>query len=194
MKRKKPIISQQTPGMWAATTKSHYFSKRLRSEARWPPVAAREPRGAPGCGAGGAPRAVLCRSVTNRDEPCRVEPCRAEPSRAEPFSPPGPGADKAAANCRRLGFGGPLCTRLAFPSDRTAAKFDFVHSEGSLDLFSLPVCKWYAAGPFAITFKMHPRHRLSGERWPLPQPGWKLVFKVPRWNFQVRDAGLDQIT
>lgn len=106
----------------------------------------------------------------------------------------GPAAPSAAGNCRRMGFGGPLCTRLGFPSDRTTAKFDFVRSEGSLDLCSLPVCKWYAAGPFAITFKMHPRHRLSGERWPLPQPGWKLDFKVPRWNFQVRDAGLDQIT
>lgn len=148
---------------------------------------------------GGGPRTSGCSSLRgqggppSRAVPSRDEPCGAEPSRAEPFPPPGP-ADKAAANCRRLGFGGPLCTRLAFPSDRTAAKFDFVHSEGSLDLCSLPVCKWYASGPFAITFKMHPRHRLSGERWPLPQPGWKLDFKVPRWNFQVRDAGLDQIT
>lgn len=167
-----------------SSNKIPFFSERSRSGARRPP-APPQIRGAPGLrGRGGvcsAPySAVLCCSVPSRAELC--QPCL------------DPGADKAAANCRWMGFGGPLCTRLAFPSDRTAAKFDFVHSEGSLDLCSLPVCKWYAAGPFAITFKMHPRHRLSGERWPLPQPGWKLDFKVPRWNFQVRDAGLDQIT
>lgn len=36
-----------------------------------------------------------------------------------------------------MGFGGTLCTRLPFPSDRTKGKFDFVLSEGSLDLWLL---------------------------------------------------------
>lgn len=83
--------------------------------------------------------------------PCSGEPLAAGPGgarRAVPYATvpalphrPDPAADKAPGNCSWMGFGGPLCTRLCFPSDRTTAKFDFVHSEGSLDLCSLPVCK-----------------------------------------------------
>lgn len=101
---------------------------------------------------------------------------------------------QSAANCRhRMGFGGTLCTWLPFPSDRTKGKFDFVLSKGSQNLCSLLHANDMRWDPLQLLLKCI-RGRSSAERPPFPLPGWKLNSKVPGWNFQVRGAGLDQIT
>lgn len=101
MKRKKKTrhFSANTRNA-RSSNKIPFFSERSRSGARRPP-ARPQIRGAPGLrGRGGvcsAPySAVLCCSVPSRAELC--QPCL------------DPGANKATANCRWMGFGGPLCT------------------------------------------------------------------------------------
>lgn len=77
MKRKKPHHFSANIRNVSGNNKIPLFFRAfaLRGSAA-PPAVAREPRGAPVCGARGALRAVLCRAVTNRVEPSRAVPSR----------------------------------------------------------------------------------------------------------------------